>query len=63
MQAVGALWLCAMYWQQNRLQPGTRAGVAGAEEPKSQSYTEAFGPAQGGLALANGNARAAHLNC
>ncbi|XDB62231.1 hypothetical protein AB1E18_015580 [Capra hircus] len=49
--------------RQNRLQPGTRAGVAGAEESKSQSYTEDFGPAQGGLALANGNARAAHLNC
>lgn len=35
--AGGARCGCAMHWQQNRLQPGTRAGAAGREEPKSQS--------------------------
>ena len=62
VQAVGALWPCFMYRQQNLLPPGTRAGAAETEEPKSQSYTEDFGPAQAGLEFTDANARAAHLN-
>lgn len=62
VQEVGALWPCAMYLQQNRLPPGTRAGAAETEEPKSQSYTKDFGPAQAGLEFTDANARAAHLN-
>lgn len=62
VQEVGALWPCFMYRQQNLLPPGTRAGAAETEEPKSQSYTEDFGPAQAGLEFTDANARAAHLN-
>ncbi|CAI9157769.1 unnamed protein product [Rangifer tarandus platyrhynchus] len=62
VQAVGALRPCATYQQQNRLPLGTRAGAAGAEEPKSQSYTAGFGRALAGLEFPDANARPAHLN-